>query len=403
LCIGYRNHGVAKQITAYLAVLAARSGSLDLGAPVADFLSQMRVPGITVTDLIRHHSGIRDAESLLSMAGFRELDHYTSDDLLALAYRQADRAEEPGRFLYSNTNYLMLAKILETIHGTTLQQLADQLVFAPLGMHTAHFKTDSREVIPHAVSSYKPTTDDQWQHQARHVTLPGPGSLWCSAHDLDCWLGHLHQEWAAQGFHAPPFDAEISYLHSDADHVASHIVQCLTHGGTLDEIHACLGAFAIRAGTAPKHMASAAPTDPPALADQLARTCAKGQTYAGPGYTLTIPATDTLTNGHLNTFTLDLVRAPALHYRLAGSSRPVGRATPPRPAPPDPAPATRYRRAEHDDARPRPPPSMVQRSGPHHSRCPQDPTRTDPSAPGGHRNPPRSAPAPHGSAPGAGP
>lgn len=111
---------VAKQITAYLAVLAARHGSLDLGTPVADLLPQTRVPGVTVTDLIRHDSGIRDAESLLSLAGFRELDHYTSDDLLALAYRQTDRAEPPGRFLYSNTNYLMLTKILETIHGTDL-------------------------------------------------------------------------------------------------------------------------------------------------------------------------------------------------------------------------------------------------------------------------------------------
>lgn len=308
---------VAKQITAYLAVLAARSGSLDLGAPVADFLPQTRVPGITVTDLIRHDSGIRDAESLLSLAGFRELDHYTGDDLLALAYRQADRAGPPGRFLYSNTNYLMLAKILETIHGTGLQQLADQLVFVPLGMHTARFKTDPREVIPHAVSSYKLTTDGRWQHQARPVTLPGPGSLWCSAHDLDRWLGHLHQEWAAQGFHASPFDAEIGYLHSDdppyrygvglytnttapenivvfhyghehgfsaatrltdndlrivclsnnadihADHVASHIVQHFAHGGTLDEIHACLAAFATTDGTAPKRTAPAAPTDPP--------------------------------------------------------------------------------------------------------------------------------------------
>ncbi|MGH3871447.1 MAG: serine hydrolase domain-containing protein [Pseudonocardiaceae bacterium] len=396
---------VAKQITAYLAMLTSRSGSLDLGAPVADFIPQMRVPGITVTDLIRHGSGLRDVESLLSLAGFRELDHYTGDDLLALAYRQADRAEPPGRFLYSNTNYLVLAKILETIHGTGLQQLADQLVFAPLEMYTACFKTDPREVITCAVSSYELATDGRWQHRVRPVTLPGPGSLWCSADDLDRWLSHLHQEWAGQDFHAPPFDAEIGYLpsdhppyrygaglytdnaapegsavfhyghehgfstairlasnglrlvclsnnaHIDADHVAAHIKQHLTHGGTFNEIRTYLRTFEMADGTAPKRAAPAAPINPsapatqhtwlgtfacdevpgvlrlsrhgPALylwrrgtADQLTRTCAEGRTYTGSGYTLTVLTADALTNGHLDAFRLDLTRAPALRYRL---------------------------------------------------------------------------------------
>jgi CubicO group peptidase (beta-lactamase class C family) len=396
---------VAKQITAYLAVLTARCGSLNLGAPVADVLPQTRVPGITVTDLIHHDSGIRDAESLLSLAGFRELDHYTSDDLLALAYRQADRAVLPGRFLYSNTNYLMLAKILETIHGISLQQLADQLVFKPLGMRTARFKADPCDVIAQAASSYKQTPDGRWRHQARPVTLPGPGSLWCSAPDLDRWLEHLKQEWAQQGFHAPPFGVEIGYLpsghpscrygaglytdtmaleggavfhygheqgfsaatrldrnglrivclsnHADihADHVAAHIVQYLAHGGALDKIRTYLGALGTKGDTAPKHNVPTALTDPPVpadqhtwlgtftcdevpgvlrlsrhgptlylwrrgTADQLARARTEEQTYAGPGYTLTVPTTDTLNHGHPTTFTLDLDRAPALHYRI---------------------------------------------------------------------------------------
>ncbi len=400
---------VAKQITAYLAVLAARRALLDLSALVADFLPQIRVPRITVADLIRHDSGIRDAESLLSLAGFRELDHYTGDDLLALAYRQADRAVPPGQFLYSNTNYLMLAKILETIHGIGLQQLADQYVFTPLEMCTARFKTDPREVIPQAVSSYQQTPDGRWQHQTRPVVLPGPGALWCSAPDLDRWLGHLKQEWAEQSFHALPFDTEIGYLPSDhspyqygaglyadttapegcvvfhhgheqgfsaathlarsglrivclsnnadihADHIAARIVQYLTHGGTLDRIHTCLGHLRPDNGTAPRRNAPAAP--PPeadqhtwlgtfscdevpgvvrlsrhgpilylwrrGTADQLARMRTETQTYAGPGYTITISTTSPLSNDHLDAFTLDLDRAPALHYRSTATSHHV--------------------------------------------------------------------------------
>ncbi len=57
-------------------------------------------------------------------------------------------------------------------------------------------------------------------------------------------------------------------------------------------------------------------------ADQLARTCSEGRTYAGPGYTLTIPAAGNLTNCDLNAFTLDLDRAPALRYRIIRSDKP---------------------------------------------------------------------------------
>jgi CubicO group peptidase (beta-lactamase class C family) len=205
---------VAKQITAYLAVVTARAGSLDLDTPVADILPRLRVPEVTVANLIRHDSGIRDAETLLSLAGFRDLDHYTAADLLALAYRQAKPAIDQGRFLYSNTNYLMLAAILETVHGTSLQEIAELLVFTPLGMRTARFKADVRDVVHGAVCSYA-LSDVGWQHQARPVTLPGPGSLWCSARDLDLWLTHLHQEWVRQGVQWPPFHAEVGDVVSD--------------------------------------------------------------------------------------------------------------------------------------------------------------------------------------------
>ncbi|MGH3897469.1 MAG: hypothetical protein ACRDTA_04285 [Pseudonocardiaceae bacterium] len=53
-------------------------------------------------------------------------------------------------------------------------------------------------------------------------------------------------------------------------------------------------------------------------ADQLSRTRAAGQTYAGPGYTLTLlPTANDFTNCDIDAFTLDLDRAPALHYRIA--------------------------------------------------------------------------------------
>ncbi|ETA00584.1 penicillin-binding protein, beta-lactamase class C [Frankia sp. CcI6] len=203
-----------KQITAYLIVQAAREGRLALDQPARHFLPRLQIPGLTVADLVVHHGGVRDAETLLSLAGFRELDHYTADDLLGLAYRQTKRAVPPGRFLYSNTGYLLLAQILRAVHGTGLDELARTLLFSPLGMPSAHFKADPREVVPGAAASYRPTGNG-WEHCETPVALPGPGSLWCNVDDLDRWLGFLQQEWNEPRQESLPFGKEISYRASD--------------------------------------------------------------------------------------------------------------------------------------------------------------------------------------------
>ncbi|MCY0944236.1 serine hydrolase domain-containing protein [Streptomyces antarcticus] len=203
---------VAKQITAHLILLAAHDDLLRLDQQAADLLPRLKISDVTVADLVTHRSGIRDAESLLSLAGFRDLDHYTADDLRTLAYRQHQRAVPEGRFLYSNTNYLLLAEILETVHHTTLPDLARHRVFGPLGMHSTHFQSDPRQVIPAAAAAYQATHDD-WQHAAAPVTLPGPGTLWTTVGDLDRWLTHLHQHW--QHPHQLPWQEAVDYEPSD--------------------------------------------------------------------------------------------------------------------------------------------------------------------------------------------
>ncbi|MET7712303.1 serine hydrolase domain-containing protein [Streptomyces sp. NPDC005407] len=185
---------VAKQVTARLVLLAARADLLHLSQKAADLLPRLKISDVTVADLVTHRSGIRDAESLLSLTGFRDLDHYTADDLRTLAYRQDERAVPKGHFLYSNTNYLLLAEILETVYDATLADLAQLHLLDPMGMKSTHFKADPRHVIPRAAASYQ-ATPHGWQHTEAPVALPGPGTLWTTAGDLDRWLGHLHHEW----------------------------------------------------------------------------------------------------------------------------------------------------------------------------------------------------------------
>ncbi|NUK21933.1 serine hydrolase domain-containing protein [Streptomyces lunaelactis] len=376
---------VAKQITAHLTLLAARDSLLRLDQPAADLLPRLRISDISVADLITHRSGLRDAESLLALAGFRDLDHYTADDLRTLAYRQGQRAVPQSAFLYSNTNYLLLAEILEAIHGTALADLARHHLFEPLGMNDTHFKADPRQVIPRAASAYQ-ATDHTWQHAQGPVTLPGPGSLWTTPRDLDRWLTQLHQSWQQPQL---PWQGTLSYTPSDhppyrygpglyartrgddaavfhfgheqgfsaaahlestglrviclsnnadipADHITSAVLQDHHTHPTRDPGQSLARAAKLR--PAPSGMPPAQDTPSPhtdigtftcdqapgslrltraagalhlwrrGTRDQLARS--GPNTYTGNGYTLTLPGS---TNA-ISRFTLDLERAPGLHY-----------------------------------------------------------------------------------------
>lgn len=208
---------VAKQITARLTMLAVQEGRLRLDSLVADLLPRLRVSDITILDLIRHGAGIRDAESMLSLAAMRDLDHYTSGDLLTLAYRQQRRASAAGTFLYSNTGYLMLAEILRTTYGQPLQHIAFDKIFVPLGMDSAVFTSDPRTVIPNGASSYRQNADGAWVSEARPVALDGPGSLWCSVRDLDRWLMHVRAVWISGSNSSLPFADYVPYVAADHD------------------------------------------------------------------------------------------------------------------------------------------------------------------------------------------
>ena len=209
----FNTGSVAKQITAHLVLLAARDSLIHLHQSAADLLPKLKLTDVTIADLITHTSGLRDAESLLSLGGMRDLDHYTAADLRTLAYRQRERAVAEEQFLYSNTNYLLLAELLETVHRTDLPDLARRRIFDPLGMHATRFQADPRQVVPGAAAAYRPTGGG-WQHTQPPISLPGPGTLFTSASDLDRWFSHLHQLW--QHDDDPlPFENALGYRTAD--------------------------------------------------------------------------------------------------------------------------------------------------------------------------------------------
>ncbi len=126
----------SKTFTAVAVLLAAERGCLDLSSPVGAYLPTWRngVAGrlVTVADLLRHTSGLHD---------YLEAGPYqTPLDELRMASvldRLPDwsHAASPGfAFHYSNTNYVVLARLLETVTGRPFAEYVAEYLVRPFGL-----------------------------------------------------------------------------------------------------------------------------------------------------------------------------------------------------------------------------------------------------------------------------
>ena len=112
---------VSKQFTAMAAALAIQQGKLGYDDPIRKYLPELPAyaDAIKVRHLLHHTSGLRDYNTLLSIAGRRDEDAWDNRAVLRITARQKALNFAPGsEYLYSNTGYTLLATIVERATGT---------------------------------------------------------------------------------------------------------------------------------------------------------------------------------------------------------------------------------------------------------------------------------------------
>ena len=210
----YRIASISKTFTALAALQLFEQGKLDLQTDVSQYLGwELRNPEfpdipITLEMLMSHRSGIRDGEGygrftsdmLLQRVHIRELfspsGAYYTQDMFA--------DHKPGDyFSYTNCSWGLIASIIESVSGLTLEAYCTEHIFKPMEMDArfdpAHLSNPDNLAV---LYRYK---DEQWVPQAddyKGITPPqrtdslyipgtngllyGPqGSLRCSVNDLE--------------------------------------------------------------------------------------------------------------------------------------------------------------------------------------------------------------------------
>ncbi|HEX5654446.1 MAG TPA: serine hydrolase domain-containing protein, partial [Chitinophagaceae bacterium] len=132
-----------KTFTAIAILRMIQDGKLSLDDSVTKFFPALPYSGITVKMLLNHRSGLPNY--VYFMADKKKWDpklYATNQDVLDFMYRERpNRSFIPGtRFSYSNTNYVLLASIIEKVSGLPFPVYMKQQIFDPLQMkHTYVF------------------------------------------------------------------------------------------------------------------------------------------------------------------------------------------------------------------------------------------------------------------------
>lgn len=176
---------VTKQFTATAILLLAEEGLIDLDAALSTYLPRLPAWGdeVSVSQAIHHTSGIADYINVLVDGGTNIEDAADTEDAYA-ALATTELSTPPGSaFAYSNSNYLILASIVEAVSGTPFAEFIEKELLVPAGIGG---RIDPTGALDGAAISY--TRDGEgWTAVQSPWSQVGDGGLQASPEDLALW------------------------------------------------------------------------------------------------------------------------------------------------------------------------------------------------------------------------
>ncbi|MCX6292859.1 MAG: serine hydrolase, partial [Sphingobacteriales bacterium] len=119
---------------------------LNLDDPFSKYFNQFNYPGVTIITLLNHRSGLPNYVYFMDELGWKKKT-VTNQDVLNTLIQQKNKLKNlnpPNRkFAYCNTNYVLLALLIEKITQTPFAEHLKKTIFIPLEMNHSFVYTDA--------------------------------------------------------------------------------------------------------------------------------------------------------------------------------------------------------------------------------------------------------------------
>ena len=149
---------VSKVLTAAAVLKLVNANRLELDQKVNTILKEFPFPEVTVRMLLNHRSGLRNYAYFTDRNDgvWDRHKRLTNQDVLTLLATKNIGLESRTntRFTYCNTNYAMLALIIEKVTAKSYKEAMSEMIFKPLGMKNTFvfdYEKDKDRIVP----SYK--------------------------------------------------------------------------------------------------------------------------------------------------------------------------------------------------------------------------------------------------------
>lgn len=180
---------LSKPFTAAAILLLEQRGLLTTTDPVNKFISGFPSGDvITLHHLLAHTSGLTEINDLPEYENASVWQQ--TPETLALLFMDKPLRFQPGaKYEYCNSNYIVLAWIVELVSHQKYGDFLKEHIFIPAGMKSTLHHGDMSTVIPHAAEGYAPDGNFGLKH-APYLdwsSKSGNGSIASTASDLEKW------------------------------------------------------------------------------------------------------------------------------------------------------------------------------------------------------------------------
>ena len=175
---------VSKVLTATATLLLIDSKKIKLDQKVNTILNDFPYEDITVRTLLNHRSGLRNYSYFVDKKDvWNKRDTLQNSDLIPIINKHNIQLEfrTDSRFSYCNTNYAILALIIEKATKMDYRTAMSKLIFEPLGMKST-FVFDIRKHADTTCNSYK---GNYIKYPHNHLDdIYGDKNIYSTARDL---------------------------------------------------------------------------------------------------------------------------------------------------------------------------------------------------------------------------
>lgn len=185
---------ISKQFTAAAIMKLVDQGRLSVEDHVAKYIPGFQFQDVTIHHLLAHLSGIAEVTDTAEFDSLRKNEFVNLDPLIALLLERPQEFRAGTKWSYSNSNYLLLSRVVEIVSGETWWSFVQRELVAAAGMRETDFLSGrgTKLIAGHRLGRDGELVEIENEAYLERGWANGAGGIESTVADLAIWNWALH-------------------------------------------------------------------------------------------------------------------------------------------------------------------------------------------------------------------